>query len=180
MHLKGLAEVRAEALAFGNEEARLENVSEAAVFGADFLDVALEGVVLAQPGFTRHGQGDELAEIVPVVLVSNALGYGEGALPPALGELGRLHRGSLEREQRLALHATRAVGIVQVAPRTLPSMTFLGIGFALAAVILFVQFQVLDRLRDKHVNFLIVERGQYQPVLDIKLDGASHENDQHQ
>ena len=35
---------------------------------------------------------------------------------------------------------------------------------------------VLGRLRDKHVDFLIVERGQYKPVLGIELDGASHEN----
>jgi len=33
-------------------------------------------------------------------------------------------------------------------------------------------------VRDKHVDFLIVERGQYKPVLGIELDEASHENDQ--
>ncbi|TSA87090.1 DUF2726 domain-containing protein [Deinococcus detaillensis] len=39
---------------------------------------------------------------------------------------------------------------------------------------------VLGRLRDKHVDFLIVARAQYRPVLGIELDGASHENDQQQ
>ena len=39
---------------------------------------------------------------------------------------------------------------------------------------------VLGRLRDKHVDFLIVERGQYKPMLGIELDGASHENDKQQ
>lgn len=31
------------------------------------------------------------------------------------------------------------------------------------------------RFRDKHVDFLICERKNYQPVLGIELDGASHD-----
>ena len=39
---------------------------------------------------------------------------------------------------------------------------------------------VLGRLRDKHVDFLITERGSYRPALGIELDGASHESEKQQ
>jgi len=71
-------------------------MGEAAVFGADFLDVALEGVVLALPGFAGGGVLDELAEVAPVVLVPGTLGHGRGALTPSLGKLRGLHNGSVE------------------------------------------------------------------------------------
>ena len=34
-----------------------------------------------------------------------------------------------------------------------------------------------NRLRDKHVDFLIVTRDSYHPWLAIELDGASHERE---
>lgn len=34
-----------------------------------------------------------------------------------------------------------------------------------------------NRLRDKHVDFLIVSRGGFVPTLALELDGASHENE---
>ncbi len=39
---------------------------------------------------------------------------------------------------------------------------------------------VLGRLRDKHVDFLIVERAHYKPALGIELDGASHGHERQQ
>ena len=39
---------------------------------------------------------------------------------------------------------------------------------------------VLGRLRDKHVDFLIVARANYRPLLGIELDGASHHSEKQQ
>ncbi|WP_102128555.1 DUF2726 domain-containing protein [Deinococcus planocerae] len=36
---------------------------------------------------------------------------------------------------------------------------------------------VLGRLRDKHVDFLILEERDFKPVLAIELDGASHDTE---
>lgn len=38
----------------------------------------------------------------------------------------------------------------------------------------------LGRLRDKHVDFLIVEGANFRPVLGIELDGASHRSERQQ